>query len=85
MIDIDPDRTVYELTEEHPELIGLLAGIGFAGVRSAATRTTLGRAVTLRKGCRVQGKTLAQIAATLEAAGFRLSEVSPTRSQGREK
>jgi uncharacterized protein len=72
VIDIDPDRTVYDLTEENPRLIEILAGLGFATIRNPAARTTMGRVVTLRKGCRVQGKDLAEVGRALEAAGFRL-------------
>jgi len=77
MVEVDPDRTVFELTEAHPELIELLAGLGFAGVRSAATRATMGRVITLRKGCVIQGKNLEVVASVLAASGFRLLRKAP--------
>ena len=77
MIEVDPDRTVFELTEAHPALVDVLAGLGFAGVRNPGARHTMGRIVSLRKGCRLQGRTLQELGGALAAAGFSLAEPRP--------
>ena len=76
MIEVDPDRTVFELTEAHPALIDVLSGLGFAGVRNPGTRATMGRIITLRKGCRLQGRTLGDVSAVFAAAGFKVAETA---------
>jgi hypothetical protein len=73
MLVIDPDRTIADLTEQYPGLIPVLAEIGFAGIRNPATRKSLGRMITLRKGCGIQGKSLGEVAAALLPAGFQIS------------
>jgi hypothetical protein len=70
MKEIDPDKSVYELTEAYPELVPLLKDLGFAGVSNPIARNTLGRATSLRKGCERQGKDLKTVAEGLEAKGF---------------
>jgi hypothetical protein len=70
MKEIDPDMSVYELTETHPELIPILKGMGFAGLGNPIARNTVGRATSLRKGCERQGKDLSEVRKQLEAEGF---------------
>ena len=74
---IDPDQTIADLTEQYPDLISVLAEIGFAGVRNPATRKSLGRMITLRKGCGIQGKSLDEVAVALLPAGFQISTTTP--------
>ncbi|MEW5806512.1 MAG: DUF1858 domain-containing protein [Acidobacteriota bacterium] len=67
---IDLKKTVYELTEEHPELIDILAGMGFLGVKNPIMRNSLGRITTIPDGCRKQGKDLKEVIEKLKQAGF---------------
>lgn len=67
---IDPDKSVYTLTETFPELISIFKEMGFAGVANPIARNTLGRATSLRAGCERQGKDLNQVVKTLEEKGF---------------
>ena len=68
--EIDPDKSVYDLTEEYPELVRVLKDLGFAGVANPIARATLGRATSLRKGCQGQGKDSGEVVRTLAAKGF---------------
>ncbi|MFH1646426.1 MAG: DUF1858 domain-containing protein [Chloroflexota bacterium] len=70
MKEIDLSKSVYQLTEEYPELIGILKEQGFLGVANAITRNTIGRVTTIPQGCQKQGKDLAEMVKVLEAAGF---------------
>ena len=73
---IDPDSTVADLTAQYPELVDALADLGFLGVRSETTRRSVGRLITLRRGCSIQGKSLEEVARALEEKGFEVENVS---------
>ncbi|MDQ7773436.1 MAG: DUF1858 domain-containing protein [Elusimicrobiales bacterium] len=67
---IDLDRTLYDLTTEHPELIDLLFGLGFMGVKNPVMRETHGKQMTVRAGCGHLGIDLEKVKAALAARGF---------------
>ncbi|OFW59188.1 MAG: hypothetical protein A2133_00330 [Actinobacteria bacterium RBG_16_64_13] len=70
MKEIDPKRSIYDLTETYPELIPILKEMGFFGVANPVVRNTLGRATTLPQGCEKQGKDFAEVVASLKELGF---------------
>lgn len=70
MKEIDLTKTVYELTEEFPELIEILKELGFVGLANPLLRRTLGRTTTLPEGCKRQGKDLSAVIEILESKGF---------------
>ncbi len=70
MKEIDPDKSVFELTETYPDLIAILKEIGFAGVSNPIARNTIGRTTTLRKGIERQGKGIKEVADALSSRGF---------------
>lgn len=71
MKEIDLTKNVYELTEEYPELIGILKEMGFAGLANPVVRNTIGRMTTIPQGCQKQGKDLADVIKKLEEKGFK--------------
>jgi hypothetical protein len=72
--NVDLDGTLYDLTSRYPELIEILFGLGFAGVKNPAMRESHGRQMTLRAGCAHMGLELSRVAAALRAAGFSVKE-----------
>ena len=70
MKQLDLSKTLYELTEEYPELIAILADIGFLGIKNPIARNTLGRITTLPEGCKKQGKDLTEVIEKLKEKGF---------------
>ncbi len=70
MKEIDLEKSVYELTEAYPELIGIFKELGFFGIANAVVRNTLGRVTTIPQGCKKQGQDLAGVIKKLEEAGF---------------
>lgn len=72
MKEIDLKKSVYELTEIYPELIGILKEMGFLGVANPIVRNTLGRITTIPEGCKKQGKDLNEVIKKLEEVGFRI-------------
>ncbi len=67
---IDLKKSVYDLTEEYPELISILKEMGFLGVINPVVRKTLGKKTTLPRGCEMQGKDLSEVIQILEEHGF---------------
>ena len=72
MKKLDLNKTVYELTEEYPELIGILSELGFLGVKNPLARRTLGRITTIPQGCKRQGKDLNEVISKLKERGFEI-------------
>ena len=70
MKELDLKNSVYDLTEEYPELIDLLKELGFAGLAFPAVRKTLGKKMTLPAGCEKQKIELAAVIDQLERLGY---------------
>jgi hypothetical protein len=71
---IDLKKSVYELTEEYPELISILKDLGFLGVTNPVVRKTLGRITTIPDGCKKQGKDLNSVITKLKEMGFEVKD-----------
>ncbi len=70
--EVDLNKTVYELTEEYPELIDILKNPRFLGIGNPLIRNTLGRQTTILEGCEKQGKGLEEVINKLKENGFAL-------------
>ena len=70
--EIDLNKNLFELTEQHPELIEILVGLGFMGVGNPALRSSHGKIMTIPKGCQAMGLDLKEIVRHLEKAGFKV-------------
>lgn len=70
MKKLDLNKTVYQLTEEYHELVDILAEIGFKLIKNPTARKTLGKVMTIPKGCEKQGKDLNEVIAFLKEKGF---------------
>jgi len=66
----DLNKTLYDLTSEHPELIEVLFDLGFMGVKNPVMRETHGKQMTVKAGCGHLGLDLGQLAAALRAKGY---------------
>ncbi|MDW7740449.1 MAG: DUF1858 domain-containing protein [Bacillota bacterium] len=73
MKELDLKKTVYQLTEQFPELIDVLKELGFAGIAFPAVRKTLGRKMTIPEGSKKQGKDLDQVISHLESLGYKVT------------
>ncbi len=72
MKKIDLKKSVYQLTALYPELIDILTGLGFPGVKNAIARETLGRMTTIPQGCERMGIALDKVKAALKQQGFEI-------------
>ena len=70
MKEIDLKKSVYELTETYPELIGILKELGFLGVANPVARNTLGRLTTIPQGVEKMKQDLNKVITRLKEAGF---------------
>ncbi len=70
MKELDLTKSVYDLTEAYPELIGILKDLGFLGVANPIARNTLGRVTTIPQGVEKQKQDLKLVLARLKEAGF---------------
>ncbi|MBS7644613.1 MAG: DUF1858 domain-containing protein [Candidatus Bathyarchaeia archaeon] len=69
---INLNKSVYDLTQEYPELIEILKDLGFLGIGNPIVRRTIGRVTTIPEGCRKQGKDLEEVISKLREKGFQV-------------
>jgi len=74
MKTIDLSKTVKELCTQDPELIPILAGMGFTEIVKPLMLSTVGKIMTIPKGASMRGIDLQVIRATLTAHGYEIQE-----------
>ncbi len=67
---IDLTKTVYELVQEHPELIEIMRDVGFDSITNPGMLRTVGRVMTIPKGAAMRGLDLDVIKVALEERGY---------------
>lgn len=67
---IDLAKTVYELVQEHPELIEIMRDVGFDSITNPTMLRTVGRVMTIPKGATMRGLDLDAIKVELENRGY---------------
>ena len=79
---IDLNKSVYELTEEYPELIDIMAKLGFTEITKKAMRHSVGKMVTIPKGAKMKNISMAEIVMALISNGFQLEGEMPVGHMG---
>lgn len=69
---IDLKNSLYDLTQQYPELIPILKDLGFMAITSPIIRNTLGRKMTIPNGCDKQRIELGKVVQELEQKGFQV-------------
>ena len=67
---IDLDASVYEICSTHPEIKDIMARVGFDEITKPGRLQTMGRFMTIPKGCEHKGIDLGEVVAALRGAGF---------------
>ena len=67
---IDLDASVFETCTAHPEVKDLMAGAGFSEIVKPGMLQTMGKFMTIRKGCSVRGVNLDELVRTFQAHGL---------------
>ncbi len=70
--EININKSLYELTQQFPELIPILKDLGFMAITSPVIRNTVGRKMTIPIGCDKQKIPLEKVINQLEQKGFQV-------------
>ncbi|MCI1305219.1 MAG: DUF438 domain-containing protein [Lachnospiraceae bacterium] len=84
---LDLNKTVYELTQEYPELIDIMAGLGFKEITKKPMLLSVGKIMTIPRGAKMKNIPMMDVVTTLVRQGFELSGEIPdlTSAGGSEK
>ncbi|AFQ45079.1 DUF438 domain-containing protein [Desulfosporosinus meridiei] len=79
---LDLTRSLYDLTEDYPELIPILHEMGLEGATNSILRKTVGRKLPVAEGLKRHGISLEEAKRKLEAKGFCVvSEDDPSKDR----
>lgn len=67
---IDLTQSVYQLTQAYPEIIDIMASLGFTEIKKKAIRLSVGKLVTIPKGVSMKGISLDTVVKALQKNGF---------------
>ena len=79
---LDLNKSVHDLAEEFPEFTQIMVSLGFTDIAKPAALNTVGRVMTVPRGCSIKGISTDEAVRTFEAAGFTVegagaSQVAP--------
>lgn len=75
-IFLSPDRTMYDLITQYPELKAVFIRLGFDQLLNPISLQTVGRIMTLRKGSKMKGIDLHTIDRELRDSNFQLEDIN---------
>lgn len=70
MKEIDLNKTLLELVTEYPEVVDIMAQLGFAAIKKPGMLQTAGRYMTIPKGAKMKKIPLSEVVKAFEAHGF---------------
>ena len=82
---LDLTRSVHDLAQEHPGFVEVMAGLGFTDITKPAALNTVGRVMTVPRGCSIKGVSLEDAVVAFEAAGFSVTGAVPEGAPAGEK
>lgn len=74
---INLNNTVFELTQQYPELIDIMAGLGFTEITKKPVLNSVGKIMTIPKGAKMKNISMMDVVTTLMANGFELEGEMP--------
>ena len=74
---LDLSKTVFELTEQYPELIDIMAKLGFTEITKKPVLHSVGKIMTIPKGAKMKNISMMDVVTTLMANGFELDGEMP--------
>lgn len=72
--EIDLKKSVYELSREHPEIVGIMKELGFESITNEGMLNTAGRFMTIPKGAAMKNISLDKIKQVLQDVGYIVKE-----------
>lgn len=82
---IDLTQSVYQLTQAYPEIIDIMASLGFTEIKKKAIRLSVGKLVTIPKGVSMKGISLETVVKALQKNGFEVVDYEAEKSNIQEK
>ncbi|ADH98179.1 DUF1858 domain-containing protein [Salisediminibacterium selenitireducens] len=80
---VDLAKTVLELCEEHEDFKDTMHVIGFEQITKPGMLQSMGRIMTIPKGCRAKGRDLGDVIRQLEEMGYDVVETPKTGGEQR--
>jgi hypothetical protein len=71
---VDLSKTVYELSREHPEIIGIMQELGFKDIAAPGMINTAGRFMTIPRGAAMKKISLDRIIEVFKSKGYEIKE-----------
>lgn len=71
---ININKSIYDITNENPEIIDILVELGFSDITKPGMLQTAGRFMTLPKGAALKKISLESIKDILEVKGYHVEE-----------
>ncbi len=68
------NQTLYEICNQYPEVVSIMQSLGFENISKPTMLQTVGRVMTIPKGCRVKDIPLDTVIATFQSHGFEIKE-----------
>lgn len=69
---LDLNKTVFELTQEYPELIDIMVELGFTEIKKKPVLHSVGKIMTIPKGAKMKEISMMDVITTLMSNGFEL-------------
>ncbi len=83
---LDLNRSVFELTEEYPELIDILARLGFTEITKKAVLNSVGKMMTIPKGAKIKHIPMEKVLSMFAENGFDIvGDIVPEHAVMRER
>ena len=69
---LDLNKTVFELTQEYPELVDIMAELGFTEIKKKPMLYSVGKIMTIPKGAKMKNISMIDVVTALISNGFEL-------------
>ena len=76
MIEIDISKTIYQLVKEYPVMKEIMIELGFTDIVKPGLLQSVGRIMTIDKGCSMKGISIEVVEEVLACNGFKLKYTS---------
>ncbi len=68
------NQTLYEISTQYPEVVSIMQSLGFENISKPTMLQSVGRVMTIPKGCRMKDIPLDTVIATFQSHGFEIKE-----------
>lgn len=78
---INLTQSVYQLTQAYPEIIDIMASLGFTEIKKRAVRLSVGKLVTIPRGASMKGISLGAVVKALQENGFEITDYETSQPE----